>query len=113
MSKQIRLRNLSDLQQLLPESDQLKPTLKVKPGHDGKSKSVRVYLDTQGRKGKTVTIVDGLQHNPQTMEEIAKTLKQYCGAGGTVKEGKIEIQGDQRTRVSEKLKLMNYTPTSH
>ena len=76
--------------------------------HDGNGKSVRVYLDTQGRKGKTVTIVAGLQHNPQTMEEIAKTLKQYCGAGGTMKEGNIEIQGDQRNKVTEKLKAMNY-----
>jgi translation initiation factor 1 len=108
MSKPIRIRDLSDLHQLLPESEQSKLTVKVKPGHDGKGKSVRVYLDTQGRKGKTVTIVDGLQHNPQTIEEIAKTLKQYCGAGGTVKGGKIEIQGDQRTKVSEKMKSMNY-----
>jgi len=76
--------------------------------HDGNGKTLRVFLDTQGRKGKTVTIVAGLQHNPETMEEIAKTLKQYCGAGGTVKEGKIEIQGDQRTKVMEKLKTMNY-----
>ena len=85
----------------------------MRPGHDGKGQSVRVYLDTQGRKGKTVTIVEGLQHNPQTLEEIAKNLKQYCGAGGTVKEGRIEIQGDQRTKVSEKLKSMNYLVKSH
>ena len=78
------------------------------PDHDGNCKSVRVYLDTQGRKGKSVTIVAGLQHNPQTMEEIAKILKQHCGAGGTVKEGKIEIQGDQRVKVSEKMQDMNY-----
>jgi translation initiation factor 1 len=107
-----RLRDLSELHQLLPDSEQPSISPKGGPGHDGKGKSVRVYLDTQGRKGKTVTIVEGLQHNPQTMEEVARTLKQYCGAGGTVKEGRIEIQGDQRFKVSEKLKSMNYTVAS-
>jgi translation initiation factor 1 len=42
------------------------------------------------------------------MEEIDRILKKYCGAGGTIKEGKIEIQGDQRERVSTKLKELNY-----
>jgi len=68
-----------------------------------------VSLDTHGRKGKSVTIVNGLKHNPATMEGIARMLKQHCGAGGTVKEEKIEIQGDQRNRVSAKLKELNYT----
>ncbi len=66
-------------------------------------------LDTHGRKGKSVTIVNGLKHNPVTMEGIARMLKQHCGTGGTVKEEKIEIQGDQRNRVSAKLKELNYT----
>lgn len=65
-------------------------------------------MDTKGRKGKQVTLVEGLQHNPDTMEEIARILKQHCGAGGTVKDGAIEIQGDQRQRVAEKLRAMNF-----
>ncbi len=80
--------------------------------HDGKGKKVRVWLDTQGRKGKVVTIVSGLQHNPDTMEDIARILKQHCGAGGTVKGRNVEIQGDQRKRVSEKLIELNYVVTS-
>ena len=76
--------------------------------HDGKGKPVCVRLDTKGRKGKQVTLVEGLQHNPATMEEIARILKQYCGAGGTVKERNIEIQGDQRERVAKKMREMNY-----
>jgi translation initiation factor 1 len=77
-------------------------------GHDGKGRAVQVRLDTNGRKGKTVTLVENLQHNPQTLDDIARILKQHCGAGGTVKEGHIEIQGDQRQRVAEKLRAMNY-----
>jgi translation initiation factor 1 len=76
--------------------------------HDGKGKTVRVSIDFKGRKGKSVTLVEGLQHNPATLAEIARILKQHCGAGGTVKEGKIEIQGDQRGRVAKKLREMNY-----
>jgi len=80
-------------------------------GHDGKGKKVKVWLDTQGRKGKVVTIVSGLMHNPETMEDIARMLKQHCGAGGTVKNRNIEIQGDQRQRLSEKLRELNYVVT--
>ena len=109
MKLQQKLTSLSDLGQLLTDADrkQLPPEEK-KHGHDGKGKTVRVRLDTQGRKGKTVTLIEGLQHNPTTMAEIARILKQHCGAGGTVKEGQIEIQGDQRERVAEKLREMNY-----
>ena len=79
-----------------------------KQKHDGKGNTVHLVLDTHGRKGKVVTIVSGLQHNPRTMEDIARMLKQFCGTGGTVKEGIIELQGDQRARAAEKLKEMNY-----
>lgn len=63
--------------------------------------------DIKGRKGKSVTLVEGLQHNPATMAEAARILKQHCGAGGMVKKGQIEIQGDQRKRVLEELRKMN------
>lgn len=109
MSEPRRFNDLSDLSKLLPDVPNSQPKRK---GHDGKGKSVRVSLDTKGRKGKTVTIVSGLQHNPETMEEIARMLKQFCGSGGTVKDGNIEIQGDQRARVSEKLRGLNYKLTS-
>lgn len=104
--------SLADLEELLPESARLKDASEQaqrKFKHDGKQKKVSVVLDTKGRKGKTVTLVIGLQHNPATMEDIARLLKQHCGAGGTVKEGAIEIQGDQRERVKDILKDMNYT----
>jgi len=45
------------------------------------------------------------------LDDIARILKQHCGAGGTVKEGHIEIQGDQRQRIAEKLRSMNYVVT--
>ncbi len=77
--------------------------------HDGKGKKVKIRVETQGRKGKTVTVVSGLMHNPDTMGEIARILKVYCGAGGTVSDREIEIQGDQRERLAKKLKDLNYS----
>ncbi|MCX6134852.1 MAG: translation initiation factor [Ignavibacteriales bacterium] len=103
------LTSLSDLGQILTEAERKQFSAEVKkPEHDGRNKTVRVRLDTKGRKGKAVTLVEGLQHNPTTMEEIARVLKQHCGAGGTMKKGNIEIQGDQRERVAQKLREMNY-----
>jgi translation initiation factor 1 len=80
----------------------------MKSTHDGKGKSVGISLETKGRRGKSVTIISGLQHNPATMKEIARILKEHCGTGGTVKDGNIELQGDQRTRAAEELRKMNY-----
>ena len=97
---------LSDLEQLLPPHPRI--PVSQEQQHDEKGKTVKLLLDMHGRKGKVVTIVSGLQHNPATMETIARVLKQYCATGGTVKEGKIELQGDQRVRAAEKLKEMNY-----
>lgn len=69
---------------------------------------VKISLDSKGRKGKTVTLVKGLQHAPNTLTELARDLKQYCGCGGTVKEQIIEIQGDQRKIIEKKLTGMGY-----
>lgn len=107
----MKLQSLSDLSQLLSDEEKKKLELsaqKQTKGHDGKGRSLRVYIDKSGRKGKSVTIVAGLQHNPDTMDDIARALKNYCGAGGTVKDGNIEIQGEQVVRVKEKLLQMNY-----
>jgi len=103
----MKLKSLSDLQQLLPASAP-PPRIPDISGHDGRGKEVHISLDMKGRKGKSVTIISGLQHNPATMKDIARILKEHCGAGGTVKNGVIELQGDQRSRVSEKLQKMNY-----
>jgi translation initiation factor 1 len=60
---------------------------------------VRVRIERQGRGGKVVTVVDGLPGHPARIEEVAKTLKSRCGAGGTVAGRLVEIQGDHRDRV--------------
>ncbi|MFI5251724.1 MAG: translation initiation factor [Bacteroidota bacterium] len=106
------MNDFADLRSILPEAiqEELRKMEHQEKhnGHDGKGKIVRIRLEKKNRKGKTVTVISGFQHNPQTMEEIAKILKEYCGAGGTVKSLEIEIQGDQRKKTAEKLGAMNY-----
>jgi translation initiation factor 1 len=103
----MKLKSLSDLYRLLPDTASHSQDTS-REAHNGKGKTVRISLDTKGRKGKSVTIVSGLQHNPATMKEIARLLKEHCGTGGTVKDGNIELQGDQRVRASAELRKMNY-----
>ena len=57
---------------------------------------VRVSRQTKGRKGKGVTLISGVPLSGDELKVLARTLKQKCGSGGTVKDGIIEIQGDHR-----------------
>ena len=70
---------------------------------------MRVGRSTKGRKGKGVTVITGIPADATQLKQIAKTLKQKCGSGGTVKAGSIEIQGDHRDLLMEELKDMGYT----
>jgi translation initiation factor 1 len=55
---------------------------------------VRIRCETKGRKGKGVTVINGLPLAGEALAALAKTLRQRCSSGGTVKEGVVEIQGD-------------------
>ncbi len=68
---------------------------------------IRVYNDRR-RYGKTVTIVDGLDASDINLQELARTLKNRCAAGGTAKEGRIELQGEHKRKVQAVLEGMGY-----
>jgi len=69
---------------------------------------IRISLQTKGRKGKQVTLIQGFQHDANTLNDLARKLKQFCSAGGTVKEQDIEIQGDKKKIVAKKLEQLGY-----
>jgi predicted translation initiation factor SUI1 len=69
---------------------------------------VRLGRETKGRRGKGVTTVTDLPLDEAGLLEFAAKLKQRCGTGGTVRDGTIEIQGDQRDRLAAVLKGMGY-----
>jgi translation initiation factor 1 len=70
---------------------------------------VRIGRETKGRKGKGVTVITGVGLDEAGLKELATALKQKCGAGGTVKDGVIEIQGDHRDRLVEELQKKGFT----
>jgi len=70
--------------------------------------TVKVGRETAGRRGKGVTTVFDLPFDDDGVRELAALLKQRCGTGGTVKDGRIEIQGDQRERLVAVLEGMGY-----
>ena len=70
--------------------------------------TARISRDRKRRAGKTVTVIAGLQHDPDTLNAILKKLKTQCGSGGTLKDGELEIQGDHRERVATALAAMGY-----
>ena len=60
---------------------------------------LKVRLDTKQRAGKAVTLVENFLGTENDLEELGKKLKTHCGTGGSVKDGHIIIQGDQREKV--------------
>jgi translation initiation factor 1 len=70
---------------------------------------VRLRRETKGRGGKAVTVVSGLPETGEALKQRARVLKQRCGVGGAVKNGEIEIQGDQRETVRRYLEAEGFT----
>lgn len=69
---------------------------------------VRVAREVAGRGGKAVSVVLGLPLGPGELEALGRELKKLCGAGGAVREGRIEIQGEHRDRLIEALRQRGY-----
>ncbi len=87
-----------------------KDTNRNKPPRKSRGR-VDIVRVKAGRGGKTVTLVQnfvgiGLPEK----EKLAKEMQKTCGVGGTVKEGRIEIQGDKREEVARILTMAGFTP---
>lgn len=68
-----------------------------------------VRLDTKHRAGKAVTLVEGFIGLTADREDLGKKLKSFCGTGGSVKDGEIIVQGDNRDKVLQWLLKNGYT----
>ena len=92
-----------------PQGHPAAPTGFTPPGkHRGR---VDILRQTAGRGGKTVTVVTGFVGiGLPEKEQLAKKMQKACGTGGTVKEGRIEIQGDKRAEVTRILVAAGFQP---
>ena len=84
------------------------PPPKPKPEAKPRKLTAKVGRETAGRRGKGVTTIFELPLNQAEIQELAALLKQKCGTGGTVKDKRIEIQGDQRDRIVAELEKLGY-----
>lgn len=69
---------------------------------------IRVARETKGRAGKGVTLIRGLPLAESELKAMSTKMKQLCGTGGTVKDGVIEIQGDNRDKLLAWLQAQGY-----
>ena len=72
---------------------------------------IRILTDTR-RYGKVMTVIEGIDSSEIDMDDLAKKLKTRCAAGGTYKDGKIELQGDHKKKVKEVLEELGFSVDS-
>lgn len=70
--------------------------------------NLRIQATRSGRKGKTVTVITGFKHSPESLNKLLKKLKSQCGSGGTLKDDSLEIQGDRKQQLLEILTGLGY-----
>lgn len=75
---------------------------------DPSQQKLRIRLDTKHRAGKAVTLVEGFIGTIADMEDLGKKLKSFCGTGGSVKDGEIIVQGDNRDKILQWLLKNGY-----
>ncbi|MFT5839125.1 MAG: translation initiation factor 1 [Flavobacteriales bacterium] len=85
----------------IQNKEQIKPLINT----DG---IVRIRRETKGRKGKGMTTVTGLALPEKALKDLCSQLKKMCGTGGALKNGVIEIQGDNRDKIKAALEQLGH-----
>lgn len=97
------------------DGDQRKKSLTPSPSPTGRGgfpppqqQTAYLHRDSKGRGGKSITLIKNLILSEEDMKSLAKRIKQDCGVGGTVKDGVIEIQSEQREKIAGILQKLGY-----
>ena len=88
-----------------PEESLNEEEINIEPA----KQKIRVKLETKHRGGKAVTLVENFIGTEDDKIELGKKLKTFCGTGGSVKDGEIIVQGDNRDKVVTWLHKNGYT----
>ena len=87
-----------------PPAEELPVTRSLTPGEQ----KIKVRLETKHRAGKAVTLVENFVGTEEDKIALGKNLKTYCGTGGSVKDGEILVQGDNRDKILTILQAAGY-----
>lgn len=75
---------------------------------DPSQQNLKIKIETKHRAGKAVTLVQGFVGSTNDIDELGKKLKSFCGTGGSIKEGEILVQGDNREKILQWLLKNGY-----
>ena len=110
--KKKTLDDLSELRMVFSTDPSSVPPQEEEPTQDDLTpyakQSIRISRDKKHRGGKEVTLLAGFELNESGLEAMAKMLKTSCGVGGSVVEGLVLLQGDQRKKLPEEKKKMGF-----
>ena len=87
-----------------PEGDNVEEEETILPAQQ----KIKIRLDKKHRAGKVVTLIEGFTGREKDREELGKKLKTFCGTGGSVKDGEIIVQGDNRDKALQWLQKNGY-----
>ncbi len=73
-----------------------------------KAQKLKIWLDTQTKKGKKITMITGFVGKNEDLETLCKSLKNHCGTGGSTKDGEMLIQGDFCQKIIQYLQEKEY-----
>lgn len=103
-----KLSSLEDLAKIQFENLAPDPEGYVAPEDEFVSQELEAHFSNKGRAGRTVTVIKGFEGEASELKELAKTLKNAVGVGGTIKKGEIIIQGNYRDKLMDLLTEMGH-----
>ena len=103
-----KLSSLEDLAKIQFENLAPDPEGYVAPEDEFVPQELEAHFSNKGRAGKTVTVIKGFEGEASELKELAKTLKNAVGVGGTIKNGEIIIQGNYREKLMSLLTEMGH-----
>ena len=108
MAKKMRLEDLKGMVYSTDPDNIPEEEIEEIPTLENHEQKLYVSIDKKQRGGKKVTLVEGFQGHEDDLADLGKELKKLCGTGGSVKDGDIIVQGDNRDKIAAYLQKEGY-----